>query len=151
VELDQQPYWINFRRSRAVSGGQSEYWYIELRPLEANELPTVGVVEDSRIAQAIAYLHEEYPRSPSLAQVARAVHTSPFHFHRLFSRYVGVSPKQYLQRKQLQVAKWMLRATRLPIGTIATRSGFASHGHFTSTFHRIIGVSPSDYRDSARV
>jgi AraC-like DNA-binding protein len=151
VELGGVPFWVVFQKSKALGSGQSEAWYIELRPLGKDELPPVGEVEDIRIARAIAYLHEEFPRSPSLAQVSRAVHTSPFHFHRLFTRHVGVSPKQYLQRKQLQVAKWMLCASRSPIGTIAIESGFASHGHFTSTFHRIVGVSPSEYRDTNRV
>lgn len=150
VELEGQPYWVCVRRHRAVTGAAAESWCLELRTLEPGELPTVGVVEDDRIARAIAFLHEQFPSSPSLAQVARAVHTSPFHFHRLFSKHVGISPKQYLQRKQLQVAKWKLRASRDPIGNIATETGFASHGHFTSTFHRIVGVSPSDYRDRYR-
>ena len=46
------------------------------------------------------------------------------------------------------MAKWMLRALRIPIGSIAEMTGFSSHGHFTSTFHRLIGVSPTEYRES---
>ncbi len=144
-----QPNWVIFRRDQATSNPESSHWYLELRTLQADELPVLGPIDDERIARAIAYLHANYHESPSLAQIARAVHTSPFHFHRLFTKEVGVSPKQYLQRRQLQVAKWLLRATREPIGAIAGETGFASHGHFTSTFHRVVGVSPSDYRDQA--
>ncbi len=140
-------HWIRFSRRHALANGSACHWLLEMRPLSSEDLPPVGIVEDKRIAKAIAYLHENYPSSPSLADVARYVHMSPFHFHRLFTRQAGISPKQYLQRKQLQVAKWMLRTSRTPIGDIAKATGFSSHGHFTSTFHRIVGISPSAYRD----
>ena len=149
IELAGRTWWIRFRRDRAIDVEDGEYWYVELRDLTGDDLPPVGMVEDERIGRALAYLHDGFDRSPSLTDVARSVHISPFHFHRLFSRIVGISPKQYLQRKQLQMAKWLLRASRQPIGSIAGRTGFASHGHFTSTFHRMVGVSPRRYRESA--
>jgi AraC-like DNA-binding protein len=148
IQLNERPYWICFHRDRAVDLPRSMHWLVELRSLESDELPTVGGIEDPRIARAVGYLHDNFHESPSLARIADAVHVSPFHFHRLFTRYVGVSPKQYLQRKQLQVARWLLRSTRLPVGTIATRTGFSSHGHFTSTFHRLTGASPTQYREA---
>ena len=101
--------------------------------------------------QALAYIHENYHLAPSLSDVARAVSVSPFHFHRLFTAQVGVSPKHYLQGRQLQMARWLLGRGSVPIGTIAQRTGFSSHGHFTSTFspggrpepHRLPRAAPS--------
>lgn len=148
LQLGDVVYWIVFTRKRPISGKQNHHWYIELRPMEEDELPPVAEIEDDRIARTIAFLHANVATAPSLSQVAKQAHMSPFHFHRLFSRQVGISPKQYLQRKQLQTAKWLLRAHRIPIGDIAELTGFSSHGHFTSTFHRIIGVSPTEYRES---
>ncbi|MEX2216321.1 MAG: AraC family transcriptional regulator [Phycisphaeraceae bacterium] len=148
VKLGKNSYWVVFRKRRAVPGAKGHHWYIELRPLESDELTPVGPVKDERVATAIAYLHDRFAESPSLAMVSKYVHMSPFHFHRLFSKQVGVSPKHYLMRKQLQMAKWLLRAHRVPIGSIAAATGFSSHGHFTSTFHRLIGVSPTEYRES---
>jgi AraC family transcriptional regulator, regulatory protein of adaptative response / methylated-DNA-[protein]-cysteine methyltransferase len=110
----------------------------------------VGIVSDPRIAQAIAYIHENFDSSPSLTDIARHVHVSPFHFHRLFSKQVGASPKHYLQKKQLQMARWWLRRTNTAIANVAKQAGFSSHGHFTSTFHRVVGKSPSEYRESGR-
>ncbi|MEX0776678.1 MAG: AraC family transcriptional regulator [Phycisphaeraceae bacterium] len=149
VKLDQQRYAAHFRRSRAADLPAAVHWVIEMHPLDADDLPAVGKVADERIAQAIAYIHNSFHESPSLADVARIVHISPFHFHRLFTRQVGISPKHYLQKKQLQVAKWLLRQGGVAIGDIAQRTGFSSHGHFTSTFHRVVGASPTDYRERA--
>ena len=150
VELAGRPHWVCFVRAAAVDDPAATRWCIELRPLEKGELPPVGSMPDERIARAIAYLHDHYQESPSLTTVSEAVEVSPFHFHRLFTRHVGISPKRYLQRKQLQDAKWLLRASRTPIGDIAAQTGFSSHGHFTSTFRRLTGVSPTEYREGAR-
>jgi AraC-like DNA-binding protein len=138
---------IDICRGRAVPSESAVHWYLELRPADEGDLPPVGLVQDERIARAIAYLHTEFAHAPSLAMIARQVHMSPFHFHRLFTRHVSMSPKQYLLRKQLQTAKWLLRSSRTAIGAIAQETGFSSHGHFTSTFHRVVGVSPSQYRE----
>ncbi|MFG0329983.1 MAG: helix-turn-helix transcriptional regulator [Phycisphaerales bacterium] len=146
LELAEEPWWIRFRRQRAVDSDTGAYWYVEVRPLEDDELTPVGLVPDDRIAEALAYIHDHYNQSPSLNEVSSAVHISPFHFHRLFSKQAGTTPKQYVLQKQIQMAKWMLRAQRMPISQIAAETGFASHGHFTSTFRRFIGVSPSQYR-----
>lgn len=148
VRVRSSDWWITLCRLRSLPGLASAAWHLEARPLHDGELPVVGSLPDDRVARAVAYLHTHFAQSPSLAVIARQAHMSAFHFHRLFSKQVGVSPKHYLQCRQLHAAKWMLRHTRRPIGQIAHAAGFASHGHFTSTFHRQVGQSPSDYRDA---
>ncbi|MBL1218744.1 MAG: AraC family transcriptional regulator [Planctomycetes bacterium] len=148
LELSGKPWWIRFRRQRAVNDKMAVYWYIEMRPLESDDLATVGVVPDERIARAVGYIHDNYNKSPNLNTVAGCVQISPFHFHRLFSKQVGVTPKQYVLQKQIQMAKWMLRSSNAPISNIAKETGFASHGHFTSTFRRFVGISPTEYRQN---
>ena len=142
-----KPYWVRFNRKRLIDLPLAEHWYLELYPLEEGELVTIGSIEDERVARAIGYIHETFQEAPSLAEMARAMHVSPFHFHRLFTQSLGISPKHYLQQKQLQVAKWLLCTSREPISTLAARTGFASHGHFSSTFQRLVGKSPSQYRE----
>lgn len=149
IEIGDETKWILFHRERAVDLPEAGNWRIEVRPLQKSELPPVGALADERTAKAIAYIHDHYAESPSLADIARFVHVSPFHFHRMFTRQVGISPKHYLQMKQLQVARWRLRSQRTPIGQVAIDAGFASHGHFTSTFRRVVGVSPTTYREHA--
>ena len=148
IELNGNPVWVCFHRNQAFDTPESKYWHLHLRLLEADELPIIGPVDDRRVAQSIAYIHENFHQSPNLTQVAQNVGVSPFHFHRLFMKHVGISPKQYLQRKQMQVAKWLLRSSRQSIGKVAAQSGFASHGHFTSTFQRMAGMSPRQYREN---
>lgn len=147
IFLNRKSWWVRFHRVPLPESGTPGRWHLDLYRLEEDELPIVGELDDPRVAKAIGFIHNEFHRSPSLAEIAKAVDVSPYHFHRMFTGAVGVSPKYYLQRKQLQVARWLLRSTQLPVGRIAAAAGFASHGHFTSTFHRIVGVSPRVFRE----
>ncbi len=139
--------WVRFRQGRASVEAPGQFWYAEIRPREEDDLPPVGLVEDERIAESMAYLSDHYAESPSLTEVSKVADVSPFHFHRLFSRQARISPKHYVLRMQLMMGKWMLRASRKAIGKIAVETGFASHGHFTATFHRMVGMSPTEYRE----
>ena len=50
----------------------------------------------ARIARAIRYIDEHFREQPRLEDVAAHVNLSEFHFNRLFRRWAGVTPKQYL-------------------------------------------------------
>jgi len=52
--------------------------------------------EFARMTRAIEYIEREYRRQPKLAEIARHVGLSDFHFNRLFRRWTGLTPKQYL-------------------------------------------------------
>jgi len=50
-----------------------------------------------RIAGVIRHLDEQRVQQPGLAELAERTGLSPFHFHRLFSSWAGVTPKDFLQ------------------------------------------------------
>jgi len=50
----------------------------------------------ARIARAIRYIDAHYREQPRLSELAAAVHLSEFHFNRLFRRWAGITPRQYL-------------------------------------------------------
>ena len=62
-----------------------------------------------RIARVIEYLDEHYTEQPDLAALAAHVGLSPFHFHRLFVAWAGVTPKDFIQCLTLNHAKELLR------------------------------------------
>ncbi len=64
-----------------------------------------------RIEQAIHWLADHYVEQPSLALAASEAGLSEYHFQRLFSRWVGVSPKKFLQYLTLSHAKERLAAS----------------------------------------
>ena len=51
-----------------------------------------SVSDYERIAKAIHYLDTHYVEQPDLTELARRTGVSVFHFHRLFSKWAGVTP-----------------------------------------------------------
>jgi AraC family transcriptional regulator of adaptative response/methylated-DNA-[protein]-cysteine methyltransferase len=70
-----------------------------------------------RIASAIRYLEAHWRDQPSLSDVARHVGLSESHFQRLFTRWVGISPKRFLQQATAQFARSLLRDHRAALPT----------------------------------
>ena len=62
-----------------------------------------------RIARVIRHLDEHHTLQPGLDELAETAGLSPFHFHRLFSSWAGVTPKDFLQCLTLEHAKALLR------------------------------------------
>ncbi len=76
-----------------------------------------STTEYERIASAIRYLEAHWRDQPSLADVARHVGLSESHFQRLFTRWVGISPKRFLQQATAQFARSLLREHRAALPT----------------------------------
>src|SRR5688572_30499038 len=63
----------------------------------------------ARMTRAIDFIEREFERQPRLAEVARHVGLSEFHFNRLFRRWTGLTPKQYLAEVTARAAAAALR------------------------------------------
>lgn len=75
---------------------------------------------------------------------------SSFHFLRLFSQVLGVTPHQYLVRSRLRHAARLLADDDRPVTDVAFDVGFADLSNFVRTFHRAAGVSPRGFRQAAK-
>lgn len=85
-----------------------------------------------------------------LEAAARQAGLSSFHFLRLFSEVLGVTPHQYLVRSRLRHAARLLADDTRSITDIALDVGFADLSNFVRTFHRAAGVSPRSFRKAAK-
>jgi len=65
--------------------------------------------EFARMTRAIEFIEREFQRQPRLAEIARHVGLSEFHFNRLFRRWTGLTPKQYLAEVTSRAAGNALR------------------------------------------
>lgn len=66
-------------------------------------------IDFKRIEQAINYIRTHFKEQPSLDDIAAAVNLSSYHFHRLFTKWAGVSPKKFLQYTTIEYAKTQLK------------------------------------------
>lgn len=101
------------------------------------------------VRKAVDIIRSRYCDPITLNEVAAEVFVSPYHFSRIFSRAVGLTPGRYLTAVRLFAAKRMLLTTDLTVSDIVCSVGYNSVGTFTSRFTRAVGMSPTRYRDPA--
>lgn len=102
-----------------------------------------------RVARAIRFLDENFQDQPRLADAARAIGMSEFHFQRLFRRWAGISPKRFLQlvtaefvRSRLDARGDMLDAT--------LDAGLSGAGRLHDLTVNVYAATPMQLRDGGR-
>jgi AraC family transcriptional regulator of adaptative response/methylated-DNA-[protein]-cysteine methyltransferase len=98
-----------------------------------------------RIEQAIMFVDRNAARQPSLDEIAREVHLSEFHFHRLFRRWAGISPKRFLQILTVESAKERLAGSR-DLLNAAWDVGLSGSGRLHDHFVSIEAVTPGEFK-----
>ncbi len=113
--------------------------------------PVDALARDRRRAVEAALWMDAHAHEPiDLDAAARETGLSPFHFLRLFSKVLGVTPHQYLVRSRLRRAARLLADAERSITDVAFDVGFNDLSNFVRTFHRAAGVSPGQFRKAAR-
>lgn len=105
----------------------------------------------TKIEQKIIHacrLIEESETSIKLDDLARQVHLSSYHFHRLFKKIIGVSPKQYASRHQSQRFQTNLK-TSPSITDAIYLAGYGSSGSVYDKKRDHLAMKPKDYRQGA--
>jgi AraC-like DNA-binding protein len=113
--------------------------------------PVQASARDRRRAVETALWIDAHSHQPiDLEDAAGEAGLSPFHFLRLFSSVLGVSPHQYLVRSRLRHAARLLADDGRAVTDIAYDVGFGDLSNFVRTFHRAAGVSPLKFRQAAK-
>jgi AraC-like DNA-binding protein len=103
-----------------------------------------------RAVEAALWIDEHADEPLDLETTAKEAGLSAFHFLRLFSAVLGVTPHQYLVRSRLRHAARLLADHDRAITDVALDVGFGDLSNFVRTFHRAAGVSPRAFRQAAR-
>lgn len=98
-----------------------------------------------RIEQAIRFVEANYREHPSLDEIAASVHLSKYHFQRLFKRWAGISPTQFLQFLTLEYAKERLQESQSVLDA-ALESGLSGPGRLHDLFVTFEAITPGDYK-----
>lgn len=98
-----------------------------------------------RIEKAIAYLDGNFRDQPSIEQVAAQVGVSVSHFHRLFQRWAGITPKRFLEYVTASHARRLLTES-LPIMESAWQCGLSGGSRLHDLFVGLEGITPGQIR-----
>ena len=99
------------------------------------------------IETVIGYIEDHLSGKLDLETVATAVNYSKYHLHRIFTKTVGMTMHDYVQRRQLTEAAKLLVFSDKPIIEIAFICGYESQQSFTTAFTAMYKTSPAQYRD----
>ena len=103
---------------------------------------------ESRMHRVLAHIDEHLDEQLDLNTLAEVAYFSPFHFHRLFSAWMGETFGDYLRRRRVEVAAMRLAAQpHTRILNIALSVGFGSAEAFTRAFKSRFGCSPTSWRE----
>lgn len=100
----------------------------------------------SRVLPALIYIQSHLDQDLSLDLLADEAGLSKFHFHQLFHRTTGETPKEYVDRLRLEWAALQLNIRRARVIDIALECGYRNHETFTRAFRARFDCSPRDYR-----
>ena len=102
-------------------------------------------IDYKRIEKAVQFLAENFHSQPSLKEIAGNIHVSEFHFQRLFTRWVGISPKRFLQFLTKEYAKTLLEKS-INLLDVTYEAGLTSPGRLHDLFVTCEAVTPGEYK-----
>jgi len=98
-----------------------------------------------RIEKALLFLETNFNNQPTLSEMAASVHMSEFHFQKVFSNWVGISPKRFLQFLTKEHAKKLLQESASLL-EVAFATGLSGSGRLHDLFVTFEAVSPGEYK-----
>lgn len=113
----------------------------------------VAGVEGSGFAvkNAMAYIQKHYQEKISLERLASAVYVSPVYLSNLFSKTVGMTVSEYIQKVRIDHAKTLMRDPSLTIVEIADEVGYVDGKYFAQIFKKVTGRTPAQYRNQVKM
>lgn len=103
------------------------------------------------INNAIAYMENHLTDDVTLADIAKSVNISAFHFHRAFSLLTGMTPMEYMRKRRLSQAGAEIANGNERVIDIAMKYGYDSPESFTKAFIRFHGSSPMKVRKGSSI
>ncbi len=96
------------------------------------------------------YLDANYSENITLDTLAELSHMNKYYMAHAFTKYIGLSPINYLLQKRIQEGKSLLESTSFSIAQISSTLGFSSQSYFSQSFKKATGKTPVQYRTEVR-
>ena len=102
------------------------------------------------VQHVILRIESDLTADLSLKAHADALSVNASYLSTLFRKETGMTLTEYVSRKRMDHAIFLLNATDMQVQTIAQYCGIPDVNYFTKTFKRIIGKTPKEYRAGAK-
>ena len=120
---------------------------MQLRRITVSGFLLVSSLHPSRECSLVKrYLDCEYSKEITLDTLADLSHLNKYYLSHEFTRYYGISPINYLNRRRIEVCKDLLENTDYDISTIAHLTGFSSQSYLAQSFRKHCQITAGEYR-----
>jgi len=102
------------------------------------------------IIQSKLYIDKHFSENINLDKIAAKALVSKFHFIRVFKKYYGRTPNQYLQEVRIEKARQLLQKGKT-IDEACNAIGFTSKTSFISLFKKMTGITPLTYQNKKAI
>jgi AraC family transcriptional regulator len=106
--------------------------------------PARGAIGPSTLRRIRDYVMSHLAEPIGVAELADLAGRSPFHFTRVFTHTVGMTPHRYVVHLRLQAAVARIREGRTRLADIAAETGFSDQSHLSRWIRRVHGIAPSE-------
>jgi AraC family transcriptional regulator len=120
---------------------------VRRRPMRHRQATSRAHADLAEAAKAL--LSRRLAEPLALGDIARAVHSSPYHLCRIFRRHTGDTMHHYRDRLRLRAALEALADGRCTLARLALDLGYCNQSHFSDAFGREFGITPSAFRARA--
>ena len=117
-----------------------------IKGFHANQNNTTKLFFDRAIAELIKHLNEK----TTVEDIAKSFGMSGRYFRKIFTRWYGISPSQFVMDTRLHRAKMLLSCSDKSITEIAFSCGFYDSSHMLRAFKQFEGITPKEYRKKSR-
>lgn len=101
-----------------------------------------------RVEKIIRYMETNFRTQPNLDELAAQVNLSKFHFERLFKRWAGISPQQFVGYLTLEYSKEQL-INASTVFDSAFEAGLSGSSRLHDLFVNFEAMSPGEYKNQA--
>ena len=109
-----------------------------------------GGLSPHQLKRIYTYIAENLQTAPTVTDLAMQAGISRRHLARAFKQATGDTLSAYIERVRAGEAWRLLRETKLPLGVIAERLGYANLSSFSTAFRRATGHAPREARGLQR-
>ena len=128
-----------------------EIWEILLEQSRTYGIIETEVLSDTHqhaFKQMMYYIQQNYREAITLDDIAASGNISKSLCNKIFHKYVGDSPINYLLNYRVRKVAELLRTTTLSLSDIASDTGFNGASYMSEMFKKSFNMSPRDYRKS---
>jgi len=135
---------------RDASCAISEQWTTLLIDSLAPARPVFRSAETNALQRATRFMRSHASKPILVRDIAAEAGLSATRLHALFRQHYGQSPHAALTRYRVDLARWLLTRTNLPIAEIAARTGHADQSALTRRLRQALGSTPAALRKRTR-